>query len=86
MSHFNGAYSVRSGYHGPRKHSEPVAGFWTCDNGHVNPDTELIDERDKGGFTRKRVVNNCQRCGVSRLSAKWNGKTSDQTESKEGAE
>lgn len=62
--HFNGAYSVRAGYHGPRKRQSSA--FWTCSQGHINPKARIIDERDKGGFAFSEQVRECERCGEKR--------------------
>lgn len=61
--HFNGAYSVRAGYHGPRKSGGNVAiDLWHCENGHCNPATDLIDERARGGFVHRQRVTKCKVC------------------------
>jgi len=66
--HFNGAYSVRSGYHGAHKRQPdcPALDAWACSQGHINPTTQLIDERNVGGFAHSKQVRECQRCGEAR--------------------
>jgi len=64
--HFNGAYSVRAGYHGVRK-SRPSA-YWSCSQGHINEKQRLIDERGKGGFVHAEQVRECSQCGEPRPS------------------
>jgi hypothetical protein len=67
VRHFNGAYSVRAGYHGVRKTTRNVGlDFWVCENGHTNPDSVLVDDRDSGGFTHRERLTECQQCGAGR--------------------
>lgn len=66
--HFNGAYSVRAGYHGARNKSGVTVGIdlWYCEKGHCNPSTELIDERATGGFVHRQRVTKCKVCQTER--------------------
>ena len=61
--HFNGSYSVRAGYHGVRKTQPGVSG-WFCQNGHWNPNTELVDERTSGGIVHQQTVTTCKQCAT----------------------
>jgi len=65
MAKFNGVYSYRAGCRGARKSTSAIninSDFWTCAEGHRNPNFELVDDRAKGGFVHREKVSACKQC------------------------